>query len=59
MVALTGWGRNDDRGRTKDAGFDHHLVKPVDPDSLQEVLRAVAETRLHRNPASDTLHGGS
>jgi CheY-like chemotaxis protein len=45
MVALTGWGRNDDRGRTKAAGFDHHLVKPVDPDSLQEVLSAVARSR--------------
>ena len=38
MVALTGWGREDDRKRTSDAGFDHHLVKPVAADKLREVL---------------------
>ena len=38
MVALTGWGREDDRRRTSDAGFDHHLVKPVAHDKLVEVL---------------------
>ena len=38
MVALTGWGREDDRKRTRDAGFDHHLVKPVAADKLREVL---------------------
>jgi CheY-like chemotaxis protein len=39
MVALTGWGKDEDRKRTKDAGFDHHLVKPVALDVLAEVLR--------------------
>jgi signal transduction histidine kinase len=38
MVALTGWGREDDRRRTTEAGFDHHLVKPVDMQGLQDVL---------------------
>jgi CheY-like chemotaxis protein len=42
MVALTGWGREDDRRRTSDAGFDHHLVKPVASDKLQDVLRTRA-----------------
>ena len=32
LVALTGWGQNEDRKRSKDAGFNHHLVKPADPD---------------------------
>jgi signal transduction histidine kinase len=41
MVALTGWGREDDRRRTSDAGFDRHLVKPIGLDPLQEILRAV------------------
>jgi signal transduction histidine kinase len=41
MVALTGWGREDDRRRTREAGFDHHLVKPVDMKSLQAVLTAM------------------
>jgi signal transduction histidine kinase len=41
MVALTGWGRGDDRRRTKEAGFDAHLVKPVAVDKLLDVLRGV------------------
>ena len=28
LIALTGWGQHDDRKRSSDAGFDHHLVKP-------------------------------
>jgi PAS domain S-box-containing protein len=38
LVAMTGWGQDEDRRRTADAGFDHHLVKPVDPTQLQNVL---------------------
>jgi signal transduction histidine kinase len=38
LIALTGWGQNDDRRRSEDAGFDHHLVKPVDPRGLIELL---------------------
>jgi signal transduction histidine kinase len=42
MVALTGWGRDDDRRRTKEAGFDGHLVKPVAAEKLRQLLRSVA-----------------
>jgi CheY-like chemotaxis protein len=38
LVALTGWGQEKDRHRTKAAGFDAHLVKPVDNAALAEVL---------------------
>jgi PAS domain S-box-containing protein len=38
MVALTGWGQNDDRRKSREAGFDAHLVKPVGHESLMEVL---------------------
>jgi CheY-like chemotaxis protein len=38
LVALTGWGQATDRERTREAGFDQHLVKPVHPDELMEVL---------------------
>ena len=38
IVALTGWGREGDLVRTKNAGFDAHLVKPIDGDALVEVL---------------------
>lgn len=39
LVALTGYGRNLDRDAVFEAGFDEHLVKPVDPDDLVRVLR--------------------
>jgi signal transduction histidine kinase/ActR/RegA family two-component response regulator len=39
VVALTGWGQPGDRERTADAGFDAHLVKPVDQDVLMAVVR--------------------
>jgi signal transduction histidine kinase len=38
LVALTGWGQEEDRHRTQEAGFDFHLVKPVDPATLEELL---------------------
>jgi PAS domain S-box-containing protein len=38
IVALTGYGRPEDRVRSKRAGFDAHLVKPVDPDALLDLL---------------------
>jgi signal transduction histidine kinase/CheY-like chemotaxis protein len=41
LVALTGWGQADDRRRAADAGFDHHLIKPVDHDVLMTLVAAV------------------
>jgi PAS domain S-box-containing protein len=38
LVALTGWGQEEDRRRSRAAGFDHHLVKPADIDLLQSLL---------------------
>jgi len=38
LVALTGWGQAVDRQKSKDAGFDHHLVKPADPQELRLLL---------------------
>jgi two-component system CheB/CheR fusion protein len=38
LVALTGYGQDEDRQRAAEAGFDHHLVKPVDPDRLRQLL---------------------
>jgi len=40
LVATTGWGQDDDRRRTKEAGFDHHLVKPILPLHVRELLAA-------------------
>ena len=41
IVALTGWGQEDDRRRTRAGGFDHHLTKPVDVDALLDILATV------------------
>jgi len=38
LIALTGWSHEEDRRRSKEAGFDYHLVKPVEIDALQELL---------------------
>ena len=38
LTALTGWGQPEDRRRTADAGFDHHLVKPPEPKAVDAVL---------------------
>jgi len=45
LVALTGWGQDADRRRSRDAGFDHHLVKPVDPDELMRLLARTHDPR--------------
>jgi PAS domain S-box-containing protein len=41
LVALTGWGQNEDRRRSKDAGFNHHLVKPADPEVVEKLLSSI------------------
>jgi len=41
LIALSGWGREDDRRKTRDAGFDHHLVKPLDLHVLSALLEPV------------------
>jgi signal transduction histidine kinase len=38
LIALTGWGQMEDRARSREAGFQHHLVKPADPTVLQSLL---------------------
>jgi signal transduction histidine kinase/CheY-like chemotaxis protein len=41
LVAMTGWGQDDDRRRSQSAGFDYHLVKPVDVRALESLLRSL------------------
>jgi CheY-like chemotaxis protein len=38
IVALTGWGQKEDKRRSQEAGFDDHLVKPVGPADLEDLL---------------------
>ena len=42
IIALTGWGQDEDRRRSSEAGFNEHLVKPVDPAVLMKLLAATA-----------------
>ena len=44
IVALTGWGNADDRVRSKEAGIDQHLVKPVQPGALMALLTELRDT---------------
>ena len=46
LVAVTGWGQDQDKQRALDAGFDHHLTKPIEPDELERLLQSIA----HRAP---------
>jgi PAS domain S-box-containing protein len=45
LVALTGWGQEEDRRNTSEAGFDYHLTKPTAPEELEGVLATFATSR--------------
>ena len=45
LVALTGWGQEEDRKKSSDAGFNHHLVKPVEIAELMKLLGKLQERR--------------
>ncbi len=42
LIAVTGYGQESDKKRSADAGFTHHLVKPIDPEALEATLRMAA-----------------
>jgi CheY-like chemotaxis protein len=41
MAAITGYGGAEDRRRSREAGFDHHFVKPVDPRKIRDLLQSL------------------
>ncbi|HEY7856001.1 MAG TPA: response regulator [Terriglobales bacterium] len=49
LVAATGWGEAEDRERTQDAGFHHHLVKPVQSEQLLKLLASIRDSLLASN----------
>jgi two-component system, sensor histidine kinase len=59
LVALTGYGTPDARERSRQAGFDHHLIKPVNPEALEELLRteAVSERESRSRRAAEGAAG--
>jgi PAS domain S-box-containing protein len=48
VIALSGWGQDEDRRRSREAGIDYHMVKPVDLDELGRLLMALAPSRVIR-----------
>jgi CheY-like chemotaxis protein len=59
MVALTGWGQDEDRRRSHEAGFDHHIVKPVEPSALQRLLDELPAEPIAAGPSADGHHNSS
>lgn len=51
VIALTGWGQEDDRRRSEEAGFNGHLVKPVDYDKLLDLLGSLGESNVKEKSA--------
>ena len=45
LIALTGWGQDEDKRRAFEAGFDYHLTKPVDPAALEKLLAGLKPAR--------------
>lgn len=42
IAALTGWTRDEDKDRSQEAGFDHYLVKPIDPQALTDLVGRIS-----------------
>jgi CheY-like chemotaxis protein len=60
LLALSGYGRDEDQARSLDAGFDFHLVKPADPFVIQALLaRHCIAPRSRRSPPEQTRKTGS
>ena len=50
IIAVTGWGQAEDRQKSKEAGFDLHLVKPIDPEALRRLLEGFRAKGTPRAP---------
>ena len=55
LVAVTGWGQEDDKEKARAAGFDQHLTKPIDPDHLERVLTAFLASDKGRRIHADSV----
>ena len=56
LVAITGWGQEEDRRRAREAGFDHHLVKPVDFNALTALIAAFSARRTAKRTQETAPH---
>jgi CheY-like chemotaxis protein len=48
LVALTGWGQDDDKRRADEAGFDQHFTKPVNPAALERLISGLHGESIQR-----------
>jgi PAS domain S-box-containing protein len=48
LIAVTGWGQDSDREQSREAGFDHHLVKPVDPAAVMKLVASLDQSASAR-----------
>jgi CheY-like chemotaxis protein len=46
LIALTGWGNEGDRRQSQEAGFHHHLIKPVEPNVIRNLLDKLRAERI-------------
>jgi CheY-like chemotaxis protein len=58
LVALTGWGQDEDRRRSREAGFDDHLVKPVEFARIGQLFAGVAPKTRELGRTQDGQHDG-
>jgi CheY-like chemotaxis protein len=61
-VAITGYAEDSARMASREAGFDHHLVKPVDPEAILALLASLEwaeDGRWHRSSREQSLIGGT
>ena len=58
LIAVTGYGRDEDRRRSKEAGFDLHLTKPVDPTQLRAALKPEAEAARSAATPAEARNAG-
>jgi len=47
LVAVSGYGQDDHRQQSKRAGFDYHMVKPIDPATMTDLLASIPVSRSH------------
>ena len=58
LVAVTGWGQDEDRRRAREAGFDHHLVKPIDFDALGAIIASYSARKRPAMMLEKVPHDG-
>ena len=56
FIALTGWGQKEQIERSKEAGFDYHLVKPLDINALKNILLLLDKETLSANEDANNSH---